>query len=830
VNRLPLRFILLFVIAASVPVVWGFLYFRHYENDFRNSAWHQLSVITELKVQQISDWRRRCLGDASVLYQNDVFSGSIREFLEHPENRNNQAILEEWMKKMLDSHDEYNRICFHDRTGVERLAVPGPVMNPDSVFLKYSSEAIQSGQVIFGDLYKSTPDQRIYLNIFIPVHDFSGRSHPVLGALSIRIDPDRYLYPYIQSWPVPSQTAETLLIHRENDRVVFLNRLRFNENAALSLSFSVDKPDLPAAMVIRGIEGNVKGIDYRGVPVLASVRAIRGSPWYIVARIDKKEVYSALTTRLFILISLIAVIIFSEGLLFSLLWRRKSFQFYQEQYRSALALRESREREQILSELIERSTQPLSVGYPDGKLGICNAAFCELTGYSQEEMHKINWSETLTPPEWRNQETKWLAELEKTNRPVRYQKEYEHKSGCLIPVELLVHLVRNEEGNPQYYFAFVTDITERQKWEKALEASENKFRTLYENMEEGVALHEMIYDESGNPVDYRILDVNHAFQKHTGILAREVIGQLASTAYGISPPPYLKRFVRVAESGKSSTFETFFKPMNRYFHVSVISPGPGRFATVFEDISNRKKREDDLREKNAEMERFTYTISHDLKSPIVTIKTFLGYLEEDLASEVSGRISQDLQYLKSAADNISRLLDELLEMSRIGRVMNAPESVRYEDILDAVLRNVAGSLTMKRVDVVVLPCDVIFYADRQRLTEIWQNLIENSVKFMGSQPDPHIEVGSLKERRRLIFYVRDNGMGIDPRYHEKIFGLFDKLDKKTEGSGLGLALIKRIIEMYHGEIWVESAGAGQGVCFYFTLPKALYKNSRRNSK
>jgi PAS domain S-box-containing protein len=643
----------------------------------------------------------------------------------------------------------------------------------------------------------------------------------------MRIDPEQYLYPFVNNWPVPNETAETLLIHREHDRVVFLNRLRFNENTALSLSFSVDNPDLPAAMVIRGIEGNVEGIDYRGVPVLASIRAIPVSPWYIVARIDKREVFSPLTARLVMLFFLITAVILSEGLLFFMLWRRKSVQFYREQVRSAMVLRESREREQILSELTERSTQPLSVGYPDGTLGICNAAFCELTGYSQEELKQINWSETLTPRKWHAHERKLLAELEKTDRPVRYQKEYIHKFGRRIPIELLVHLARDEEGNPQYYFAFVTDITERQKWEMALEESERKFRTLYENMEEGVALHELVYNDSDKPVDYRILDVNRAFRRHTGVPVDQIAGRLVSAAYNASPPPYLKRYSKVAESGKLSTFETFFKPMNRHFRISVISPGPGRFATVFEDITARKRREADLRNKNAELERFTYTISHDLKSPIVTIKTFLGYLEKDLPGRDSDRIAEDMQFLKSAADNIGRLLDELLEISRIGRVMNAPERVHFKDLLDSVLAIIAGSLAIYKVDVHVHPGNLIFYADRRRLTEIWQNLIENSIKFMGDQLAPRIEAGVLRKGRKVIFYVRDNGMGIDLRYHEKIFGLFDKLDKNTDGSGLGLALIKRIIELYQGEIWIESDGSGQGACFYFTLPKAIIKSSGR---
>jgi signal transduction histidine kinase len=107
------------------------------------------------------------------------------------------------------------------------------------------------------------------------------------------------------------------------------------------------------------------------------------------------------------------------------------------------------------------------------------------------------------------------------------------------------------------------------------------------------------------------------------------------------------------------------------------------------------------------------------------------------------------------------------------------------------------------------------------LLEIWQNLIENGVKYMGEQTAPRIEIGAERRGWELVFFVRDNGMGIEPRYQEKVFGLFEKLDPKSEGTGLGLALVKRIVDLYRGRIWLESAGAGQGTCVRFTLPEAV---------
>ncbi|WP_305043948.1 ATP-binding protein [Geoalkalibacter sp.] len=239
-----------------------------------------------------------------------------------------------------------------------------------------------------------------------------------------------------------------------------------------------------------------------------------------------------------------------------------------------------------------------------------------------------------------------------------------------------------------------------------------------------------------------------------------------------------------------------------------------------------RERTRELEERGAELERFNYTVSHDLKSPLVTVKSFLGFLEDDLKSQDARRIQMDMEYMRVATRKMSQLLDELLEMSRIGRLVNPPVSMSFADLMEEVLLLTAGSITERGVEVLITAGGPDLYGDRPRLVEIWQNLVENAVKYMGAQSQPRIDIGFEEEGGETIFFVRDNGMGIDPRYFDKIFGLFEKLDKQTEGSGLGLALVKRIVQLNGGRIWVESAGEGQGACFRFTLPETLGRKAR----
>jgi len=240
-------------------------------------------------------------------------------------------------------------------------------------------------------------------------------------------------------------------------------------------------------------------------------------------------------------------------------------------------------------------------------------------------------------------------------------------------------------------------------------------------------------------------------------------------------------------------------------------------AILKEEVAERKKREDDLEIKNAELERFAYTVSHDLKSPIITIKGFTGALEKDLLRGNYERMAGDLKRVSAAADKMNDLLSDLLKISTVGRVVNTSEAVDMKLLVDDVLAQLAGPLKNSAIKVTVQPDLPPLYCDRQRMAEVLQNLIENAINYMGDQPDPEILFGAREESGVKVFFVQDNGIGIDQKYQQNIFGLFNKLDAKSGGTGIGLALVKRIIEVHGGRVWVESEGIGKGSRFCFTV-------------
>ncbi|HEX2934585.1 MAG TPA: PAS domain S-box protein, partial [Bacteroidales bacterium] len=265
--------------------------------------------------------------------------------------------------------------------------------------------------------------------------------------------------------------------------------------------------------------------------------------------------------------------------------------------------------------------------------------------------------------------------------------------------DIYYHPVLSRRKKITSLIGIAVEITDKDQTEQMLIESEEKFRTLFESMAEGVALHDLVFNEQGEPVNYRINEVNPSYKAHTGLDISKTAGKLATEIYGTENPPYFKEFSEVAITGKPFHYETYFPPLERFFRISVVSNGKNRFATVFEDITVDKNRERELKNKNEELEKFTYTVSHDLRSPLVTIKGFIGILQQDIAEGNIQSIADDIRRINLAADKMTDLLNDLLQLSQIGRIINPPDDVSMQQIVDDTIELLTGIINEREASI-----------------------------------------------------------------------------------------------------------------------------------
>ena len=465
-----------------------------------------------------------------------------------------------------------------------------------------------------------------------------------------------------------------------------------------------------------------------------------------------------------------------------------------------------------------------------GKFIDVNDGFCKMSGYAREEALGRSAEELHI---WQNVEHRRLmVEILQKDGSVRdLEAALRRKTGetvqCLLSVEAI------EIGGEKCMVVITRDITERKRMEQELRLSEERYRMVSSVISDYTFFTRV--DEEGR---LRMLWIAGAFEKITGYTLDEfeALGGWAATIHpeDIAQDERDMGMLR-ANQRVVSEIRTLRKDgsicWTRVYAHPIWDAEKDQLAGIYgavQDINEQKKVEQEreglireLEAKNAELEQFTYMVSHDLKAPLITIKGFLGFLAEDAAAGNMERLEADLRRISDAADKMHSLLNDLLELSRIGRLMNDPQEVSFGELVKDAIELTDGRLQERGVTLRVEPNLPNVYGDRQRLLEVAQNLIDNAAKYMGSQPAPMIEIGIRQmPDSQWAFFVRDNGIGITPAFHERIFGLFNKLNPDSEGTGIGLALVKRIVEFHGGKVWVESE-TGQGATFFFTLPLAM---------
>ncbi len=488
--------------------------------------------------------------------------------------------------------------------------------------------------------------------------------------------------------------------------------------------------------------------------------------------------------------------------------------------------RSSEERYKLISSITSDYTFAAEVDNQGNvKLSWVAGAFEAMTGYTYEEyVESGGWLAHLHPDDV-EKDSRDMSTLH-SNQKVETELRTFTKSGEMHWVRSYAHPIWNIEKNHLAgIVGAVQDVTSSKLAEEKIK------ETLLQQSAILNGIPDMAWLKDKNNL---YIAVNEQFARTAGMMIESIIGKSDFDIWRENfANLYRKDDIEVMRTGKRKYMEEMqVDGTGREYWVETIktpfrNPEGEVIGTtgIAREITERKQAElerekliAELEAKNVELERFTYTVSHDLKSPLVTITGFLAYLEKDARKGDFDKLKQDMDRIQQAVNKMQALLKDLLELSRIGRIMNSPVEIRFDNIVKDTLELVRGQIEAKHVRMDVDEIPAIVHGDQTRLVEALQNLVDNAVKFMGAQSDPCIQIGSLRnEKDKTVFFVRDNGIGIELQYHDRIFGLFNKLNAEVEGTGIGLTLVKRIIEVHGGRIWLESE-PNKGTTFYFTLP------------
>ena len=457
---IPIAIFLLLVLLISVA---GWQFVRQGKSHVKKAAADRLGAVADLKAMEILSWRKERLGDAAVVSANPLNKLWIIPFLEKsPGAEAAEADIRTWLSSIVSAYG-YMDVVLLDADGRVRLSSsPSPNLIGDEARANIA-QVCASGRTLISDFHKVSEPVQVNIDLYAPVLRAAkdGGGPLCAGVIWFRIDPRDFLYPLIQNWPVPSRSAETLLVRREGENVLFLNELRHRKNTALSLRLPADASSLPAALAVSGVEGVVEGTDYRGVPVLSVIRPLPGTSWFMVAKEDLSEILAPFRIRMAALAFAILALYFGMAVVLLFWIKRREAHYYRKQYEiehDRLAL------VRHFEYLHKYANDIIFLADGDHRIVEANERASAVYGYGPEELKGMHIQD-LRPPQVRPEFQLTLAEAEKTGGLV-YETVHQRKDGTLFPIEVSLRILDIE--GVRFYQAIIRDISERKKAEEQI--------------------------------------------------------------------------------------------------------------------------------------------------------------------------------------------------------------------------------------------------------------------------------------------------------------------------------------------------------------------------
>jgi PAS domain S-box-containing protein len=447
--------IVIFVLLAGAIVVAAFRYYYSQKDAVEVEVENQLNAIADMKAAVLAGWRVERLGDARMILASDPVLSAAAKVLDGSASASERAGVERWLASLC-RYQSFANAILTDRRGNQVLSA-GQMMGSREHLLEITDQAIRADGVVERDFHREANDGVIHLGFNLPIRK-PGQSTAV-GALLLGIDPRRFLYPFLQQSLTPSKSSEVVLARRVGNEIVFLNELRHRRDAALNLRIPVSRTDIAVVQAVLGVERFIHGRDYRGTPVVAAIRRVSGSPWFLVAKVDAEEVYAPIRQRTAVLAVMVGSLILAAGSLVAFAWRRQQLRHLQERYRAELERNTLAGRYDFLSRFANDIVLLID---EEGRIIEANDRASTAYGYSRDELLRLNVRDLRHPSAMADLESQWRAV--ETAEGAVFETVHRRRDGSELPVEVSARLVG--EGGRRFRQSVIRDITERKRAEE----------------------------------------------------------------------------------------------------------------------------------------------------------------------------------------------------------------------------------------------------------------------------------------------------------------------------------------------------------------------------
>ena len=775
----PQLSVLIFCIISIIIILIGYYFYKVREKQNESDIYSHLSYISKLKAEEITSWRNERLIDANDIQKNQSLINDINEWLLNKNNIVVKSRIQNWMKYLSSNINYVNVYLLNPNLNAELSANTSAYI--DTRERKYLRRILHSHVIEFTDLHRSSENNRIDMDLIIPLLYPQKDNGKIIGLAIVTLDPAKVLFPLVKTWPLESRSAETLLIRPEGDSVLYLNDLRGKQNTALNFKLPLSKTNISAVHGALGYRGIFEGQDYRGVRILSDITSIPGTNWVMITKMDLDEILAPLQKTILLIIAYGAIIILIAGVVLILKWKNQQSKFYKEKYtlemesENALKLSENKFRylAESITDIFYAMDKHLKITY-------WNQASEKMSGITANDATgKIIYD--IFPNVKGDKAEKVYIEVLKTKSPKTFINEFQ-KNGKTFAFEVSVY--STSEG----LSVFTKDITEQRRVEATIRESEERYRSLFENMIGGFAFCRMFYID-GRPYDFKYLQVNKAFEKITGL--KDVIGKNVTELIPNiqeTNPELFEIYGRVALIGKIESFETYMPALDVWFSISVYSPAKEFFIAIFEDITENKIAENTIRASLKEKEVLLRELYHRTKNNMQVISSLIGLKSASVKDEQMINI---LHEMRNRIQTIALVHQKLYQSQNLSRV-NLKEYIT--DLMNLLVSSYASeqnkitfTLNLENINVLIdtaVPCGLII-----------NELISNSFKHAfpgGREGNICVQLKKLEEDT-IELVISDNGIGIPDG--------FNLLEKNT----LGMQVFYNIAtEQLMGEVNIES--------------------------